>query len=251
MSGDPGQDRVEVVKCFGFRRGRPTQDDDLDVEGARRLDLGVGRTPATVLGHQRLDALEFHEGEFVGARERTAREDQFAVGEVANLCRPVDRPHDVAMLRRSREVGEPQPALSQKYRLRPNPKSRDGFVHGHDLDPAVVKLACPGRPAEDDERGTGRSAGCTRVGRHARSEWMGGVDNGVDLLSGEKRRQAFGAAKAADASRDWRWCGVGRCARKRQDRRNIGLIGDPPRKRARLRRAAENEQTKGLQWAAP
>ncbi len=80
---------------------------------------------------------------------------------------------------------------------------------------------------------------------------MGRVDNGVDVLSGEKRREAFGTAKAADASRDWRWSRIGRRAGKRQDCRNFRLIGDPPRKRARLRRAAENEQAKALQWAAP
>jgi hypothetical protein len=80
---------------------------------------------------------------------------------------------------------------------------------------------------------------------------MGRVDNCVDVLSGEKGRQAFGPTEAADASLDWRWSGVGCRACKRQDRRNIGVIGDPPRKRARLRRAAENEQTKRLQWAAP
>ena len=80
---------------------------------------------------------------------------------------------------------------------------------------------------------------------------MGRVDDGVDALSGEKRRQALGAAEAADASRDWRWSGIGRRPRQRQDRRDIGLIGDPPRERARLRRAAENEQAKALQWAAP
>jgi hypothetical protein len=80
---------------------------------------------------------------------------------------------------------------------------------------------------------------------------MGRVDNCVDVLSGEKGRQAFGPAEAADASLDWRWSGVGCRACKRQDCSNIGVIGDPPRKRARLRRAAENEQTKWLQWAAP
>ncbi len=57
MSGDPGQDRVEVVKRFGFRRGRPAHDDDFDFKRARRLDLRIGRAPAAVLGHQRLDAL--------------------------------------------------------------------------------------------------------------------------------------------------------------------------------------------------
>jgi hypothetical protein len=80
---------------------------------------------------------------------------------------------------------------------------------------------------------------------------MGGVNNGVDALAGEKRRQAFGAAKAADASRDWRRSRFGRRPRERQDCRKVGLIGDPPRKHAGFRGAAENEQTKRLQWAAP
>jgi hypothetical protein len=251
MSGDPGQDRVEIVQRFGFGRGRPAQDDDFDSKRARRFDLGVGRAPAAVLGHQRFDSLIAHKRCFVGERERTARENQFAVGEGANLCRPVYRAHDVAMLRGSREGGELQSALRQEYCLRPNPKSRDGVLHGHHLDPAVAGLACPRRPAEDDERRIGRSAGGHGVRGHARSERMGRVDDGADALSGEKRRQAFDAAKAADASRDWRWSGVGGRARKRQDRRNIGLVSKPARKRAGFRRAAENEQAKAIQWAAP
>jgi hypothetical protein len=80
---------------------------------------------------------------------------------------------------------------------------------------------------------------------------MGRVDDGADAICGEKRRQAFSAAKAADASRDWRWSGVGGRARKRQDCRNIRLVSKPARKRAGFRRAAENEQAKALQWAAP
>ena len=80
---------------------------------------------------------------------------------------------------------------------------------------------------------------------------MGRVDDGADALADEKRRQAFGAAKAADALRNWRLSRIGRRPRKRQDCRNIGLIGDPSRERAGLRRAAENEQTKAIQWAAP
>ena len=155
------------------------------------------------------------------------------------------------MLWRLREDGELQPTLSQENRLRPNPKSSDCLLHSPNLEPAISRLACPRRPAEDDERRTGRAAGNDGIGRHARSERMGRVDNGVDVLSGEKRREALGAAKAADAARDWRWSGIGRRSRQRQECRNIGLIGDPPRKRARLRRSAENEQTNALQWAAP
>ena len=81
MSGDPGQDCVEVMQRFGFRRWRPAHDDHLDFKRARRLDLGVGRAAAAVLGHQRLNTLAFHEREFVSETERTPRENQFAFRE--------------------------------------------------------------------------------------------------------------------------------------------------------------------------
>jgi hypothetical protein len=80
---------------------------------------------------------------------------------------------------------------------------------------------------------------------------MSGVDNDVDGLAGEKRRQALNAAKPTDALRNRRPSGFGGRSRERQDWRNIGLIGDSPRKRARLRCAAKNEQAKALQWLAP
>ena len=251
MIGDPGKDRVQVVMRFGFRRGWPAHDDDLDLKRAGRLDLGVGRAPAAVLCHQHLDTLVFHERELVSEREWPSRKDQLVIRQGVDIRGPVYRSHDVAMLRRSREGGELQATLSEENRLPLSPKSRDGVVHGCDLDPAVARLARPRRPAEDDERGTGRAAGGDRVGRDARSERMGRVDYGVDVLAGEKRRQAFGAAKAADALGNWRRSRFGRRPRQRQDRRNIRLIGDLSRKRARLRRAAENEQTKRLQWSAP
>ena len=80
---------------------------------------------------------------------------------------------------------------------------------------------------------------------------MGRVDDGVDALAREKGGQALGAAEAADAPGDRRRRGIGGRARKRQERRDVGLVGEPPRERARFRRAAENEQAKALQWAAP
>ena len=79
---------------------------------ARRFDLGVGRAPAAVLGHQRFDSLALHQRKFVGQREWAARKDQLTVGESVDLRRSVDRPHDIAMLRRLREGGELQPPLS-------------------------------------------------------------------------------------------------------------------------------------------
>jgi hypothetical protein len=251
MSGDPGHDCVELVEDFSFGRGGSAHDDDFDLKRARRLDLGVGRAPAAVLGHQSLDPLAFHEREFVSERERTAREDQLAVWEGVDFRWSVERPYDVAMLRRSHERGQLQPALGEESRPPPSAKSRDGVLHGHDLDPAVAGLARPGRPGEDDERRVGRATSRNRVRGHARSERMGRVDDGADALAPKKCYQALDAAEAPDALGNWRLSRIGCCAGKRQDWRNIGLVSKPPRKRACLRRAAENEQAKALQWAAP
>jgi hypothetical protein len=80
---------------------------------------------------------------------------------------------------------------------------------------------------------------------------MGRVNDGVDALLGEIGGQARGAAEAAYAQRNRRPRGVGRRAREGEDCLDLGVIGDPPRQRARFGRAAENEQAKALQGAAP
>jgi len=80
---------------------------------------------------------------------------------------------------------------------------------------------------------------------------MGGVDHRIDALAREIRGEALGAAITADALRDRRRRGVRRRAGQRENRRDIGLVGDAPPERARLRRAAKDEQAKALQAAAP
>ena len=155
------------------------------------------------------------------------------------------------MLRRAEERGELQPPLGEERRSRLGSERRGGIFHGRDFDPPVARLARPRRAGEDDERRAGGAAGGDGVGRHARREWMGRVDDGVDALVREIGGEARGAAEAADAQRDRRRRGIGGRARKREERLDLGVVGDPPRERARFRRAAENEQAKALQGAAP
>jgi hypothetical protein len=155
------------------------------------------------------------------------------------------------MLRRSREGGELQPALSQENRPWPLPESVDGLIHCRDLDPAIAERACPGWPGEDDQRRIGRSAGRDRVRGYARSEGMRRVNDGADALARKKCGQAVDATEATDALGNWRVSRIGRRPRERQDWCNVGLVSKLSRERAGLRRAAENKQTKALQWAAP
>jgi hypothetical protein len=80
---------------------------------------------------------------------------------------------------------------------------------------------------------------------------MGRIDHGVDALALKVGREALGAAEAADSDRNRRGQRIGRRAGERENGRNFGFAGDPPRERGRLRGAAENEQAKAGQGAAP
>jgi hypothetical protein len=80
---------------------------------------------------------------------------------------------------------------------------------------------------------------------------MSRVDHRVDALALKIRGEALYAAKAADAQRDRRRGRIRRHSGQRQNRRDVGVAGDAPRERARLSRAAEYEQAKALQAAAP
>ena len=78
MSPDPGHHVIEHVERLRLRRFRPPHHDDVDAERPRRLDLGVGRASAAVLGDERLDPLVAHKLEFVVEREGAAGENQLA-----------------------------------------------------------------------------------------------------------------------------------------------------------------------------
>ena len=52
-----------------------TQQDDRQVKRPRRLELGLGRGAAAVLGDQHVDAVLAHQTDFVGELERTTRLD--------------------------------------------------------------------------------------------------------------------------------------------------------------------------------
>jgi hypothetical protein len=80
---------------------------------------------------------------------------------------------------------------------------------------------------------------------------MGRIDHGVDPFAFEVGGQACRAAETADPDRNRRRSRIGGCAREREDRLDFRLARDPPRQRGGLRRAAEDEQAKLLQGAAP
>jgi hypothetical protein len=80
---------------------------------------------------------------------------------------------------------------------------------------------------------------------------MGRVDDRIDTLGLKERREAFGAAEAADPLRDRRGGRLCGRAGERQERGDSWVAGETARERACFRRSSENEQAERLQRAAP
>ena len=251
MNRYPVHDEVEIVERLGFRRFRAPHHDDRYSERPSRLDLRVGRAAATVFGDERLDPLASHEVEFARKREGTTRQDQFVFGQSVDLRRGIDRPNDIAVLWGVGENRELKPPLGQQYDFAVCAERLDPRRYRRNLDPAIAGFQPPGRTGENDERDAGRAAGGGGVGRNARGERMGRVDDSCDLLPGEIGGQTLGAAEAAHSLWDRLRGGIGGGACERQDRRHPRFTGEAVREGARFARAAQDEQTKTRQRAAP
>ena len=235
MSLDPGQRRGQVGRGFGVRSGRATHDDDGHAEAARRLDLGVSRRAAAVLGDEKLDALFAHQPLLVGERERAARQDQLRPGQGVDLGGAIDRANDVAMLRGASEGGELQAPLRQQDRAPFRSERIDRRLDRIDFDPVVARLAPPRRTREDEQRHARRRAGLRGIVGNLLGERMRRVDDRVDRVAGEIVAQALDAAEAADAARDRRRLRVFRAAGEREDRRDVFAAGDARRPARSLR----------------
>ena len=76
MSLDPRHHVIDTLEHRVRLRRRPIDDDHLDPQRARRVDLRAGRRPAAVLGDQSVDPLVPHQGDLGLDGERSARQDQ-------------------------------------------------------------------------------------------------------------------------------------------------------------------------------
>ena len=251
MSCDPIQHGVEVEERFGLRRLRPFDQNDLKPELARRLDLGVGRLAAAVLGDQNFDRFRPHQLDLIGEREGPAGEDQLVIRKRVDLGRRVDRAHEIAMLRGAPEGGEPEAPLGEKDDAARGAQRLDGFVDRGDLGPSVAGQRLPRQAGKNGQRAACGAAGYKRVRGHAGREGMGRVDNRLDPLGFEVGGEALGATEAADPLRDRRGRRTRRGAGQRERRGDAGLFREPACERACFRRAAENKEAKGLQEIAP
>jgi len=241
----PGHAGIDVGHRDARRLVRPCDHHDRQAESARRLDLGVCRATAGILGHDDLDPLVAQQALFVGSVERPARLQEPEVGRQHRLLRQLDQPREIVVLWRRGESMQVLAAEAQKHTPRLGAEGRRGGEGvGNDL-PAVVGATLPFGTHQGRQRHSGLAAGRDGMGGHLVGVGMRGIDDGLDLVVAQEAGEALDAAKAAAAGRNRLWPRLGRAAGERQDRREPRVARDLAGQCRGLDGAAEDQDSQG------
>ena len=202
MTGvDPRQGFVRRLHGRSRRNHRPAHHVDGNAELARRLDLGVGRGAARILGEHVANAMPLEEVGIVFHSEWSACGDARRVGKVGGRIDWIYDADQVAMLRSARESIDSLAAKSGEDVLGLSGKCGDCRIDAVVFDPIVAGDAHPRRTLDGKH---GHASLCTSghgVGADARGKRMRGVDDKIDILARDIVRKPFDAAETTDARR--------------------------------------------------
>ena len=223
---------------------RPGDHDHRQAECPSRLDLGVGRPAAGILGHEDLDLFTCQQTLLGGAVERPARLKESQIGRQTGWIGHLDHTREIAMLGCGGKGVQLLTAEAEKDATRRRSERESRCRHRRDDLPTIARLRAPGRAHERGERHAGAGAGEDSVGGHLIGVGMRRVDDRVDSLLAEKADETIDAAKAADSCRDRLRPGRGRPTGERENRLEARVTGKLPGEGRRLCRTAEDENAK-------
>ncbi len=238
---------------FGSRNRRPRGNEwALDhnhgqSQRARRLDLGRSSMAARILRQNHFNAMLRKQTDIVFSGEWPACGNKVDVGKAVKNRRLVDEPDDISVMRRSVELREDE-AANAKDPARLGPKRCYGRSHVGNLDPAVAWLTFPGRSFHGKKRRTGDRGCRDGIAADLGGKGMGRVRQDIDALVPEVTGKPFNPAKAAASNRNWLSARHRRPSRKRQGCLETLVGSEHPRKRARLRGAAEEKNAHGSRF---
>ena len=225
---------------------RPFDHDHRQGKSSRRLDLGVGRQAAGILGNEDLDLFIRQQAFLGGAVEWSASLQEPQIGWQALWIGRLDHTGEIAMLRCGGKRVQLLAAEAEKDAARCRSERQSGRGRRWNDLPAIARLRAPGRTHERGERRAGASAGEDSVGRHLIGVGVRRIDHGIDSVLAEEASKTVDAAKAADACRDRLGFGRGCAAGEREGRLETRIAGKFLGKGGRFRRAAEDENAKSL-----
>lgn len=225
---------------------RPFDHDHRQGKSSRRLDLGVGRQAAGILGNEDLDLFIRQQAFLGGAVEWSASPQEPQIGWQALWIGRLDHTGEIVVLRRGGKGMQLLAAEAEKDAARCRSERQSGSRRRWNDLPAIASLRIPWRTHEGGEWHAGAGAGEDGVRRHLIGIGMRRVDDRIDGVLAEEVDEAIDTAEAADSRRDRLRFGRGRPAGERERRFEARVAGKFLGKGGRFRRAAEDEDAKSL-----
>lgn len=239
---EPRQHFLDVFDSWPIGQGGAFDHDDGKPELARSIDFGTSAGTAGIAGDQKLDAARAHQFAVAFKRERTARDDDFGLGQRQRPVGCINKSQRIGVLRFRSERCEMLPPDGEKDARAVFRQSRNRCIDIRDFNPMVARYATPRRALQRNQQSAGRGAGLDRVPAHLGGEWMRRIDHVRDALLANEFRKSRHTAKAADprrqrmAERDLRAARIGI--------NSVDLLGDASfRKLVGVACSAQNEGT--------
>lgn len=194
-----GQRRFDV---FRFRNGEligPAEHDDRYAETARREQLGIGGRAATVLAHDRVDAMRLQQFQLTSLAEGPPAENMDGIGDGERRVDRIDAADKIEMLGRMPERGEfltPERQEHPAGHLAERANRAFGIRH---RQPAIPFGRQPSRAIEPQDRHPGDGRSVRGICRYTHGVRVSRIDEKRDALVAQIGGEALRSAEAAAA----------------------------------------------------
>lgn len=241
---DPFNCPIDIPDRLGGRQLRTRDHDHRKAALACRLDLGIGRITAAVLGYDNFDAVHVEEASFRREVEGSPVHDEARIRRRNVRGHRVDTAYHIGMLPHCAEWGEFLPANRKQYRSSRPVERESGFGDVRYPDPAIARAPQPRWAFEPDDPAAGEPGCRGRVCGDARGKGVGRVDDKRYLCLAYEGGKAVRPAEASGPDATGLRGGLRRATG--EGKRDVGAaapretFGEPPC----FAGSAENEQVR-------
>lgn len=236
----PIHNGVDRIQRHDDRQYRTRHHDNGNAQLTRGDKLRRRRIAARILAHDNVDIFSTQKLPFIGNRERPTRGDN-PRSQSCGRREIVDHPYQIIMLLGRDETPYLKPADGEKDapgRYIKRPRRR---VHIDHVDPFVSLLFFPACALEAQQGHSDGIGGGGGMSRHLRRERMRRIDQRREIAPLQKIAQTLNTAEAADTMGNGLRRNILRAPGKGEQRLKALVTGDMTRQRARLARAAKDQ----------
>ena len=199
---DRRQCRIDSVDRHHGGSGRTRDNDHLDAEAARSLDLGISSRTAAVLGDDDVDAVLLEQGDFAFEIEGTAIQNVMDIWNSDPRHDRIDATHEIEMLRRRLGATGLLPAGRKQDAAGRGTQSGNRLGNACRGSPQVARLLRPFGPSQREDGNVSCAGRFDCVGGYTGGEGVGCADQQIKFPLDQKTSEAFGTAETADAHRN-------------------------------------------------